>query len=115
MQTMDSYIKNLDAAQAAALQQVRTIIHKTVPQAEEGIAHTIPAFLYKGRPLIGFAAHADYLGIYTFRPDVITVFKDKLQAFELKSRVIQFTADKPVPQDVIEAIVLYLMHMVDAD
>lgn len=113
METIDTYLQNLDAAQAAALQQLRTIIHETVPEAEEGIAHTIPAFLYKSHPLIGFAAHPDYLGIYTFRPDVLVTYKDKLKDFELKPRVIQFSADKPVPRDIVEAVVLYLKNAID--
>ena len=114
MQTIDTYLENLSAAEAAALQNVRTTIHQAVPEAEEGIAHTIPAFLYKGHPLVGFAAHPGYLGIYTFRPDVLTAFKDKLDGFKLESRVIQFTAEKPVPSEVLEAIVLHLRDLINS-
>jgi uncharacterized protein YdhG (YjbR/CyaY superfamily) len=114
MLTIDSYLKNQEPPQAAALENVRTIIHRTAPLAEEGIAHTIPAFIYKGHPLIGFAAHPGYLGIYTFRPDVVSIFKDRLEGFELESRVIQFNEDRPVPDDVLEDVVRHLMHLIDA-
>lgn len=114
MQTIDNYLENLDVTQATALQNVRDIIHQAAPQAEEGIAHTIPAFIYKGHPLIGFAAHPEYLGIYTFKPEAIAAFKDELDGFELKSRVIEFTPEKLVPSDVLEAVTHYLMDLIDS-
>ena len=53
---MDQYLGSLSPEQNAALTRVREVVERMVPEAEEGQSYGVPAYLYAGRPLLGFRA-----------------------------------------------------------
>jgi uncharacterized protein YdhG (YjbR/CyaY superfamily) len=53
---MDDYLDGLPREQREALARVRAIVDRVAPDAEEGVSYGMPAFLYAGRPLLGFRA-----------------------------------------------------------
>jgi hypothetical protein len=63
MSEMDDYINGLPPAQKAALARVRTVVEDVAPEAEEDVSYGMPAFLYAGRPLLGFRAAKRHLSI----------------------------------------------------
>jgi uncharacterized protein YdhG (YjbR/CyaY superfamily) len=56
MTTMDDYLDGLPAGEKAALGRVRALVRSAVPEVEEGTSYGMPAFRYRGRPLLGFRA-----------------------------------------------------------
>ena len=61
----------------------------------------MPAFIYAGRPLLGFSAAKKHLSIFPFSPAAIEAVKDRLDGFDLGKGTIRFTPDAPVPEDVL--------------
>ena len=53
---MDDYLSELQPEQKAALERVRAVVGDLAPDAEEGTSYGVPAFIYAGRPLLGFSA-----------------------------------------------------------
>ena len=53
---MDDYLDDLQPAQKVALERVRVVVGGLVPDAEEGTSYGVPAFIFAGRPLLGFGA-----------------------------------------------------------
>jgi uncharacterized protein YdhG (YjbR/CyaY superfamily) len=103
IKTIDEYLANVDAPKKAALEHIRKLVHQVVPEAEESISYGMPAFKYKGKPLIYFAAFADHLSIFpTSTP--IAELKDKLEEFKTGKGTIQFTLEKPVPDALIKEL-----------
>jgi uncharacterized protein YdhG (YjbR/CyaY superfamily) len=102
---MDDYINGLPPAQKAALARVRTIVEGVAPEAEEGVSYGMPAFLYAGRPLLGFRAAKRHLSIFPFSPAAIEAIKDRLGGFDLSKGTIRFSPDSPVPKDVLADLV----------
>jgi uncharacterized protein YdhG (YjbR/CyaY superfamily) len=51
---MDEYLDGFAADQKAALARGREIVAELAPEAEEGNSYGMPAFIYAGRPLLGF-------------------------------------------------------------
>ena len=102
---MDDYLDDLPPAQKAALERVRSVVGDLAPDAEEGTSYGIPAFIYAGRPLLGFNAAKKHLSIYPFSPAAIEAVKDRLGGFDVAKGTIRFSPDSPVPADVLADLV----------
>jgi uncharacterized protein YdhG (YjbR/CyaY superfamily) len=105
MSAMDDYLDGLAPDQKAALARVRDIVADLVPDAQEGKSYGMPAFIYAGRPLLGFRAARNHLSIFPFSPAVIEAVSDRLDGFELAKGTIRFTPDHPVPQTVLADVI----------
>jgi uncharacterized protein YdhG (YjbR/CyaY superfamily) len=102
---MDDYLDGLPAAQKAALARVRAVVKDAVPEAEEGVSYGMPAFLYAGRPLFAFRSAKRHLSVFPFSPAAIETVKHGLSGFDLSKGTIRFSADNPVPEDVLTDLV----------
>ena len=105
MSAMDDYLQRLPPAQREALERVRAIVGALVPDAEEGTSYGIPAFLYAGRPLLGFRAAKHHLSVFPFSPAAVEAVKDRLEGFDVAKGTIRFTPDRPIPDAVLEAVI----------
>jgi uncharacterized protein YdhG (YjbR/CyaY superfamily) len=97
------------AALAALIAQVNTV----APDAEEGRSYGMPAFRYRGKPLLGFAVHSRHLGLYPFSPEVLASVADRLEGFHHAKGSIRFSPDGPLPDDVIRDLVLRRKREID--
>lgn len=102
---MDDYLDGLSPANKAALERVRAVVLRAVPEAEEGRSYGMPAFIYSGRPLLGFRAAKAHLSIFPFSPTAIDAVTDRLGGFDLAKGTIRFTANTPVPEDVVTDLI----------
>jgi uncharacterized protein YdhG (YjbR/CyaY superfamily) len=102
---MDDYLDGLAPEDKAALERVRAVVVGAAPEAEEGRSYGMPAFMYAGRPLLGFRAAKKHLSIFPFSPAAIDAVKDRLGDFDLAKGTVRFTADRPVPEDVLADLV----------
>ena len=101
--TVDQYLNGLRPEDKIALQRIRNIVTETVPEAEESISYQMPAFKFKGKPLIYFASFKNHLSIFpTSGP--IARLEPKLKKFKVAKGTIQFTIDDQVPKEVIVAL-----------
>ena len=105
MSAMDDYLDGLAPDQKAALARVRGIVAELVPDAEEGKSYGMPAFVYAGRPLLGFRAAKKHLSIFPFSPAAIEAVSDRLDGFDLAKGTIRFTPDRPVPQEALADVI----------
>src|SRR6476620_1715904 len=105
MSVMDEYLDGLVPEQKAAPARVREIVAGLVPDAEEGRSYGVPAFIYAGRPLLGFRAAKKHLSIFPFSPAAVEAVRDRLDGFSLSKGTIRFSPDSPVPDDVLASLV----------
>ncbi|MGG7509361.1 iron chaperone [Plantibacter sp. YIM 135249] len=92
-------------ADRASLLHVIEIARRIAPDAVDGTSYGMPALKVDGRPLIGVAASAKHLSVLPFSPAVVEAVADQLGDYSLSKGTIRFTADHPLPDDVIETIV----------
>jgi uncharacterized protein YdhG (YjbR/CyaY superfamily) len=102
---MDDYLDDLPPAQKAALERVRAIVGGLAQDVEEGTSYGVPAFIYAGRPLLGFSAAKKHLSIFPFSPAAIDAVRDRLDGFDLAKGTIRFSPESPVPEDVLADLV----------
>src|SRR5688572_27463195 len=100
---IDQYLKNFPAATKKMLQQIRTIIKKTAPDAEEVISYGIPAFKLNKRGLIFFAGWKEHVSLYPVPKD--KAFQNEISDYRTGKGTLQFPLDKPLPVKLITKIV----------
>jgi len=105
MGTMAEYFAGLASDQREALQRVVDVATQVAPDAEEGTSYGMPALLVGGRPLIGVTASAKHLSVFPFSPAVVEAVAADLPGYALSKGTVRFSADRPVPDEVIAKMV----------
>jgi uncharacterized protein YdhG (YjbR/CyaY superfamily) len=104
--TIDEYIAGFPTEIQTVLVQIRALIKKAAPDADESISYGIPAFKQNGRPLVYIAGFKNHIGFYPI-PTGIEAFKKEFSGYKTGKGSIQFPLDKPMPLDLIMKIVRY--------
>ena len=100
--TIDEYIATFPPDVQQKLREMRAVIHKAAPDAEEAIRYGIPTFRLDGN-LVHFAAFKNHIGFFP-TPSGIEKFRKELSSYTLSKGTVQFPLDKPVPYDLVERI-----------
>lgn len=101
---VDVFIAGLDDPERVAVQRMRDVVVRVVPDAEQGRSYGMAAFRFSGRPLLGVTTSKRHLSLHPFSPAVIEAVADQLSGHSLSKGTIRFTADRPVPDAVIEQL-----------
>jgi uncharacterized protein YdhG (YjbR/CyaY superfamily) len=103
--TVDEYFSTLPAQTKALLQEVRKVINKSAPGAEDVISYNMPAFKLNGM-LVWYAAHKEHIGFYP-KPSGLQAFKKELSGYKSSKGAVQFPLDKPLPLHLISKMVKF--------
>ena len=101
---VDAYIAGFPRSVQTVLKRVRSIIRKTVPEAEEMITYQIPTYKLRDRRLLYFAAWKEHYSLYPSNATLVAAFKRELDGYELSKGTIRFPLSEPVPVDLIGRI-----------
>ena len=92
------------------LLELKACILEAAPFAEEKINYNVPGYaLEEGAKMdkqIMMAGYKKHVSLYP-HPDTIEAFKDQLQEAIVKKGTVQFPLNKPLPKDLIIAMVKY--------
>jgi uncharacterized protein YdhG (YjbR/CyaY superfamily) len=102
---IDSYIAAFPPAIRARLRKIRTAIRRAAPDAREKISYRIPTFALCGN-LVHFAAFEHHIGFYPAASGV-KKFTRELRSYDFAKGSVQFPHDRPLPLDLIAAIVKF--------
>lgn len=102
---IDHYIADFPLEIQTILEQVRSIIKKTAPEATETINYGIPTFKLNGN-LVHFAAFKKHIGFYPGSSGIEN-FKEALSDYKSAKGSVQFPFDKSIPLDLITTIVQF--------
>lgn len=103
--SIDDYLSRVPLGTREILEELRAVIRRAAPEATEKISYQIPTFYLHGN-LVHFAAFKHHIGFYPTSSGV-EAFKDALAGYKLSRGTIQFPLGRPIPYDLIEAIVRY--------
>ena len=104
-QNIDEYIAGFPLEIQKILQEIRSTIAKTVPEAQEKISYGMPTFTLEGN-LVHFAAFKKHIGFYS-TPSGTTEFQQEISAYKYAKGSIQFPISQPMPFDLIAQIVKF--------
>jgi uncharacterized protein YdhG (YjbR/CyaY superfamily) len=114
MDEFTEYVASLEGAARDAVEHVRERALQLVPDAEEGMSYGMAALRYRGSPLISARATAQHIGLYPFSPPVIEALAPDLASFSTSKGSIRFTPEHPLPDDVLDRIILFRRDEIDA-
>jgi uncharacterized protein YdhG (YjbR/CyaY superfamily) len=111
---VDEILSSFPRDKRAALQTLRETIATAAPDAVEGISYGLPAFRYRGRPLVSYSATKGHCAFFPMSPAVLDRHRDELTDFDLAKGTVRFSPDRPIPVEVVSEIVRERLAEIDA-
>jgi len=102
--TIDEYIAAFSPDIQEMLENIRTAIRESAPEAEEAIAYGIPTFRLHGN-LVHFAAFKHHISFFPGGPSAIQAFKNELSQYKQSKGTVQFPLGEPVPLELVKKMV----------
>jgi uncharacterized protein YdhG (YjbR/CyaY superfamily) len=102
---IDAYLEGLDEPKRSTLEQLRRDILSVVPQAEQCISYTLPAFRVDGKVIAGFAAFTRHLSYLPHSGSVFPELADELVSYRKSTGALQFPVDQPLPASLVAKLV----------
>ena len=112
--TVDAILAALPDDQRLALQHLRQTIRTAAHGAQEGFSYGAPAFRYRGRPLVSYAAAKTHCAFYCLEPALMVERQAALAGFDTSKGAIRFSPAKPIPDDLVADIVRARLATIDA-
>ncbi|HLX40478.1 MAG TPA: DUF1801 domain-containing protein [Ktedonobacteraceae bacterium] len=106
--TIDEYIGTFPPDIQAILEKVRQAIRKAAPEAIETMSYGMPTFNLNGKHLVFFAGWKSNISLYP-TPAGDEAFQQKIAQFKSAKSTLQFPLAHPIPYDLVEKIVTFLM------
>jgi uncharacterized protein YdhG (YjbR/CyaY superfamily) len=104
--TVDAYIATFALDVQAILQQIRQVIHETLPGLGETISYGMPTFTLNGKYLVYIAAHKKHIGLYP-APTGVEEFQEAMALYGGGKGTLKFPLNKPIPFDLIRRVVRF--------
>jgi uncharacterized protein YdhG (YjbR/CyaY superfamily) len=111
---IDRMLAALPDDQRTALQSLRETIAKAAPEAVEAISYALPAFKYRGRPLISYGASRSHVAFYCMSPAAMEQHRALLAGYDTSKGTIRFQPDEPLPASLVTTLVKARMAETDA-
>lgn len=102
---VDSYIAEYPVKVQKMLKQIRSVIKKSAPEAEEIISYMMPAYKLHG-PLVYFGGYEKHIGFYPTGSG-IAPFQKELSPYKHSKGAVQFPLDQALPLELIEKMVKF--------
>ena len=105
---IDALLAALPEDLRTALETLRRQIAAAAPDAVETIAYSVPAFRYRGRPLVSFSAGRNGAGpcaLYVQSPALMDANRELLERYDTGKGTIRFTPAAPLPADLVTMLV----------
>ena len=99
------YIAAQPKSSQRALRQVRSVIRKALPEAEEVISYGIPAYRVHGYIALYFAGWRDHYSMYPVNARLVATLRPSSASYEVNDKgTIRFPLSEPVPEKLIASI-----------
>ena len=102
---VDAFLAAQPPEVRATLERLRRVIAAAAPDAVESINYGVPAFKYRGRPLVSYGAGRRHCAFYVQSPAVMDAHREALSALDTSKGTIRFTPDTPLPDALVISLV----------
>ena len=107
--SIDEYILRQEKDIQPMLVCLKNTIHEAIPDAEETIAWSTPAWKKEGY-IIRIAVSKNYIGVYV-REDAVSFFEERLKGFDADNGVIRLKLGEEMPLSLIADIATRCFEM----
>lgn len=102
--SVDDYINAQPPKTRAVLKQVRDILRRALPKADEVISYQIAAYKIDGVAAVFFAGWKSHFSLYPASAALVAAFEKELAKYEVSKGTIRFPLSEPVPERLITRI-----------
>ncbi len=103
--TIDEFLETMPEDQRAALEGLRAMIHAAAPGLTEAISYGVPAFKYKGKPLVSMGAGKAHCAFYVQSPAVMEAHSVDLAGYDTSKGTVRFGSGAPLPEQLVWKLV----------
>jgi uncharacterized protein YdhG (YjbR/CyaY superfamily) len=114
MSVIDDYLKKIEPPARNELNRIRRLAKQVVPRAEEAISYGMPTLKYRGKPFLGFDAHAHHIGLYPYSGSVLPKLKAELREFTQSKGALRVPYDKPISKSLLGKIISQRLKAIKA-
>jgi uncharacterized protein YdhG (YjbR/CyaY superfamily) len=104
-QEIDQYLDALDEPKRSTLARLRQTILNILPEAEQCISYSMPAFKIRGKTIAGFAAFKNHLSYLPHSGSVFPQLQGELKGYVTSSGALRFAVDEPLPAPLVEKLI----------
>ena len=101
--TIDAYLASVTGDRRKLLDELRATIHKIIPDAEECISYSIPAFRLDGRIVAGFMARANGCSYLPFSGTTLATLAPLVKKYKHTKSSLHFTT--PLPAALVRKLI----------
>ncbi len=105
MKTVEEHIQSFEPAKRNELERIRSFVKELVPEAEECIYYSLPAFKWNGKGFLAYNAYKDHIGIFPCSGYVVEVLHDKLKGYRTFKGTIQIPYNHPISKKLLKTII----------
>ncbi len=105
MTVIDDYLQKVEKPKREALERIRALAKRLVPEATETIYYAMSTLKYQGKPFLGFDARKHHIGLYPYSGEVIAKLKDELHEYTTTKGAIHIPLDRPIPEALLKRII----------
>ncbi len=110
---VDEYLRGVDEPGRSTLETLRRTILEIVPDAEQVISYSVPAFRARGATIAGFAAFRNHLSYLPFSGSVLAQLAAELDGYAMTKSSLHFPADRPLPEALVRKLIAVRLAQVD--
>ena len=111
---IDAFLAGLPPEPRQALEDLRRTIAAAAPDAIEAFGYGVPAFKYRGRPLVSYGAARNHCAFYVQSPAVMDAHAAELKGYDTSKGTVRFAAAEPLPADLVTKLVRARIAETDA-
>jgi len=112
-QDIDQYLNQVEEPKRSTLQTLRERILRTIPDAEQCISYSSPAFRMHGKVVAGFAAFKNHLAYFPHSGSVFPELRDELADYVTTSGSLHFPVDRPLPEPLVRKLIEVRLRQVE--
>jgi len=102
---VDEYIAALPEKQRLVVQQLREIVTGAAPDADEAISYKMPALKINDRFFMSYDAYKSHFSLFPWTDGMAETLGDEIRPYLSGKGTLRFSADQPLPTDLIRRIV----------
>ena len=103
-ETIDAYLATVSADRRAALQKLRKTILSILPDAEECISYSMPAFRHGGHVVAGFLATKKGCSYFAFSGTTLATLAADLKKYDQTKSALHFDPKRGLPVTLVRKL-----------
>jgi uncharacterized protein YdhG (YjbR/CyaY superfamily) len=104
-ETIDAYLATVSADRRTALEKLRKTILARLPDAEECISYSMPAFRYAGHVVAGFLATRKGCSYFPFSRTTLATVAADVKTYDQTKSALHFDPIHPLPVALVRKLV----------